>query len=254
MISVVIPAYQNAVEVLTCLNSLRAYSGRPFQCLVQDDCSPSVNFMAVVPPEVADVERNPVNLGFAGNCNAGAARAKLPFIAFVNQDVFAVEGYSNDWYTAIVRAFDDPQVGIVGPRLLFPDGAVQSVGGMIDGARQPVHRCLGWRELRHPDIAEPRDVSWVTGAFLVIRREVFDALGGFDLVYSPSYFEDADLCLRAREAGWKVRYTPAATFVHPVGTTGGSPYFLRSARTFKERWADSGRIEPETAAVNARYW
>jgi O-antigen biosynthesis protein len=254
MISVIIPAYDHPVEVLTCINSLRAYSGHPFELLVQDDASPHVNLCAVVPPEVASTERNPVNLGFAGNCNAGAARAHLPILLFCNQDVFAVEQFSQGWYSAIVRAFDDPKVGIVGARLLFPDGAIQSVGGVIDGALQPVHRCLGWRNLQHPDIAEPRDVSWVTGAALAIRRELFEALGGFDLAYSPSYFEDVDLCLRARELGWKVRYTPAATLVHPVGSTGGSPHFLRSAQTFKARWADTGRIVPDVYSVGVRYW
>lgn len=253
MISVVIPAYQNAIEVMTCLNSLRAYADRAHQYIVQDDCSPSVNFCAVVPPEIADVERNERNLGFAGNVNRGVARAVCQYVALVNQDVFAVEQFSKGWDTAILKAFDDPGVAIVGPRLLFHDGAIQSVGGTVDGARQPVHRCLGWRNLNHPDITEARDVTWVTGAFLVIRRSVFEALGGLDTSYKM-YWEDVDLCLRVREAGWKIRYTPGATFVHPAGTTGGSPHFLASAQLFKSRWVDTGKIEPETSSVTVRYW
>lgn len=253
MISVVIPAYQNAIEVMTCLNSLRAYADRAHQYLVQDDCSPSVNFCAVVPPEIADTERNPINLGFAGNVNAGVRRAVCQYVAMVNQNVFAVEQFSRGWDTAILQAFADPAVGIVAPRLLFQDGAIQSVGGIVDGARQPVHRCLGWRNLAHPDISEPRDVTWATGAFLVIRRSIFEALGGLDTAYRM-YWEDADLCFRVREAGWKIRYTPAATFVHQAGSTGGSPHFLASAQLFKSRWVDTGRIEPETSAVTIRYW
>ena len=253
MISVIIPGYEKAVEVLTCLNSLRAYADRPAEYLVQDDASPSVNLCAVVPPEVASTERNPVNLGFAGNCNAGAARAHLPILLFINQDVFAVEQFSKGWDTAIVRAFDDPQVGIVGARLLFPDASVQSVGGVFDGASQPVHRCLGWRNLTHPEIAEPRDVTWVTGAALAIRKSLFETLGGFDTSYRM-YFEDADLCLRAREAGWKVRYEPRATFVHPVGSTGGSPHFLKNAQLFKSRWVDTGKVTPDVHSVTVRYW
>jgi O-antigen biosynthesis protein len=253
VISVIIPSYDNAVETLTCINSLRTFSDNPFECLVQDDASPHVNLCAVVPPEVASTERNAVNLGFAANCNAGAARAHLPILMFVNQDVFAVEQFSKGWDTAIKRAFDDPAVGIVGARLLFPDAAVQSVGGVIDGALQPVHRCLGWRNLNHPDISEAHDVTWVTGAALAIRKSVFEALGGFDTTYRM-YWEDVDLCLRAREAGWKIRYTPAATFVHPVGTTGGSPSFFSSAQLFKSRWVDTGRIKSEISSVNVRYW
>jgi GT2 family glycosyltransferase len=253
MISVIIPAYDNAVQVLTCINSLRAYANRAHQYLVQDDASPHVNFNAVIPPEIADVERNPINLGFAGNVNQGARRAVCQYVAMVNQDVYAVEQFSKGWDTAILKAFEDPTVAIVAPRLLFPDAAIQSAGGIVDGALQPVHRCLGWRNLAHPDINEPRDVTWATGAFLVIRRSVFEALGGLDTAYTM-YFEDADLCLRARELGWKVRYTPASTLVHPPGSTGGSPHFLRSALTFKARWADTGRITPDVHSVGVRYW
>lgn len=254
MISVIIPAYEKTNEVLTCINSLRAYADNPYETIVQDDSSPSVNLCAVIPPEVASTERNETNQGFAGNCNRGATRAHLPILLFLNQDVFAVEQFSRGWDTAIIRAFDNPQVGAVGARLLFPDGAVQSAGGHVDGACQPVHRCLGWRNLNHPDIAEPRDVTWATGAALAVRKDVFERLGGFDTRYERGYWEDCDLCWRIREAGYTIRYEPRATFVHVVGTTGGSPFFVQNARRFKAQWVDTGKVQPEVWGVSARYW
>lgn len=253
MISVIIPSYDNAVEVLTCINSLRAYADRAHQYLVQDDASPHVNFCAVVPPEIADVERNPVNLGFAGNVNAAAKRAVCHYIALINQDVFGVEQFSRGWDTAILRAFEDPKVGAVACRLLFPDGSIQSVGGEFDVGCAPYHRCIGYKNLVHPDIAMPRDVSWATGAALVFRREVFEAIGGLDESYKM-YFEDVTACLKVRELGYVIRYTPGATFVHPVGSTGGSPHFARSAQTFKTQWVDTGKITPDIGAVKVRYW
>jgi O-antigen biosynthesis protein len=253
MISVIIPAYDHPVEVLTCINSLRAYSGHPFELLVQDDASPHVNLCAVVPPEVASTERNPVNLGFAGNCNEGAKRAHLPILLFCNQDVFAVEQFSQGWYSAIVRAFDDPKVGAVACRTLFPDGSIQSAGGLFDAACSPYHRCLGWKNLAHPDIAEPRDVSWATGAALAIRQSVFEQIGGFDTNYRM-YFEDVSACLTIRELGYTIRYEPKATLVHPAGSTGGSPHFMHSAQTFRSQWVDTGKITPDTSAHVVRYW
>lgn len=252
MISVVIPAYKDVLGTLALINSLRATAEAPFECLVQDDASPGVDFRPYFPPILAHTERNESNLGFAGNCNAGAARAHLPILFFVNQDVKA-DQYSREWVKAIVDEFRDPRVGIVAPRLLFPGGAIQSVGGVIDAIGQPVHRCLGWKNLEHPDLSQPREVTWATGAALAIRTALFKQLGGFDTGYKM-YFEDVDLCLRVREAGFKVRYTPAATFLHEPGSTGGSPHFAASARRFKQKWVDTGKVKPEVFSVSVRYW
>lgn len=241
---------------MMCLNSLQATAHNPgaIQWLVQDDASPDVNLLACIPPYVARVERNEQNLGFAGNCNAGARRAIGDIIAYCNQDINAVYELSVGWDTAILSAFDDECVGIVGARLLFPSGQVQSVGGLIDARGTPFHRCLGYQNLDYYEINEPREVTWTTGAFMAIRRDLFWQLNGFDLIYSPSYFEDVDLCLRVREAGFKVMYTPAASFVHKVGSTGGSPHFQRSALRFKERWVDTKRVKPDVYYTAVQYW
>jgi O-antigen biosynthesis protein len=254
MITVIIPSYDNVVETLTCINSLRMFSDNPYETLVQDDASPHVNLCAVVPPEIASTERNPVNLGFAGTVNAAFRRAsKLPFVMLVNQDVFGVEQFSRGWDTAIKQAFSDPKVGAVACRLLFEDGSIQSVGGEFDAGCAPYHRCIGYKNLNHPDIAMPRDVSWATGAALAFRREVFEQIGGLDEAYRM-YFEDVAACLKVRELGYTIRYTPGATFVHPAGSTGGSPHFLKSTRTFKTQWVDTGKITPDVGAVKVRYW
>lgn len=252
MISVIIPAYNDVLSTLRAVNSLRAYSSRPVECLIQDDASPEREFKPYIPHEVASVERNADNLGFAGNCNAAATRAHLPILLFANQDVWAA-GVSDGWNTALVRAFRDPTVGVVAPRLLFPDGSLQSAGGVFDAVCQPVHRCLGWKNLDHREIAEARDVTWATGAALAIRASLFRQLGGFDEGYRM-YFEDVDLCLRVREAGFRIRYDPSITLIHQVGSTGGSLHFAASARQFKEKWVDSGKVKPEVFSVTVRYW
>lgn len=252
MISVIVPAYNDVLSTLRAVNSLRAYSSRPVECLVQDDASPEREFKPYIPQEIAQVERNADNLGFAGNCNAAAQRAHLPILLFVNQDVWAA-GVSENWNEAIASAFRDPEVGVVAPRLLFPDGRLQSAGGVFDAVGQPVHRCLGWKNLEHREIACAADVTWATGAVLAVRASLFKQLGGFDTGYRM-YFEDVDFCLRVREAGYRVRYEPAATFVHAVGSTGGSVHFVESAQRFKATWVDTGKVKPEVFSVTVRYW
>lgn len=253
-LSVILPFYEQLIPALTCLNSLMAMSTQASEYLVQDDCSPSANAPMLISPLVARVERNERNLGFAGNCNAGAARAHGDVLFFVNQDVLAMPQISAAWDRFLVNVFEDPAVGIVGPKLLFPDGSIQSAGGMFDGHCQPFHRCLGYRDAMYQEVNTPMQVGWVTGAALAIRRSLFEKLGGFDTAYGRGYFEDVDLCCKAQVAGFKVWYEPRCTLFHSVGSSGGNPDFMRNAQLFKSRWVDTGHIEPDTSAVKERWW
>lgn len=257
-LAVILPAYNHLAEVMTALNSLRALRACDDTVFhVQDDASPEVKFPAVIPPEIASVARNAHNGGFAANCNAGAATVlderAADVLLFCNQDVSADPQWSQGWDAALLNAFADPTVGIVGARLLFPNGSVQNAGGVFDQLAQPVHRCLGWTNPHAGLCSTPCDVDWTTGAALAVRADVFMRLGGFDERYRM-YFEDADLCLRVRQTGLRVRYEPRCTLLHAVGSTGGSPHFFKSAQTFKQQWVDSGWIKPGQLTPTARYW
>lgn len=255
-LSIIIPAYRELQDVLTCLNSLQATATdfRTIQWIVQDDCSPNVDFRAVIPPYMASVERNEVNKGFAGNCNAGAARATGDILVFCNQDIQANE-LSRGWDQALLVPFmAEYDAGIVGGRLLFPDGKVQSVGGEFDAHCQPHHRCIGYSDLTYWEVSQRRQVAWTTGAFLAIRRDVFEKVGGFDERYAGGYFEDVALCLRARELGFTVWYEPTVTFTHKVGTSGGNPNFMRNAALFKREWVDTRKITPDVPVILERWW
>lgn len=252
MISLIIPAFNNLHDVLRCVKTLVDSAGADIQLIVQDDCSPDVNFTEWLPAGV--VERNEENAGFAFNCNAGARRAQGDILAFCNQDVQALPIWSWAWAKELERTFEDETVAVVGARLLFPDYRIQSAGGIFDGRCQPIHRCLGYTNPHYAEVNTPMDVSWVTGAFLGIRRDIFWKVGGFSLEYAPSYFEDVDICCRVQELGYRVRYEPSITFQHRPGSTGGSPYFLNSALTFKKNWVDTGKLTPDVSTVYTRYW
>lgn len=260
-LSIIIPAYNALADVLRCLNTLHATrhtdTDTDAEFLVQDDASPLYDLRDLIPPALANVERNAKNLGFAGNANAGAKRASGEALLFCNQDVYAGPEISAGWDAVLLHAFDDPQVGIAAPRLLFPDGRVQSVGGGFDARGQPFHTCLGWANPGHPQASRRRAVGWVTGAALAIRRDLFEQIGGFDTGYAGGYFEDVDLCCAARKLGYTVLIDPAATLVHTVGSSGGNPAgFRQNALRFKARWVDteSAFVKPDVPAVMARYW
>lgn len=217
------------------------------EIIVQDDASPDFDITQVLVGEPALPQRNPINLGFSGNCNAGAARSHGDILLFLNQDTAARDG----WFDPLINMFDDSKVGIVGPKLVTGD-AIQSCGGLYGGNKGPYHRWLGWS----PDdwrvnVTEP--VSWVTGAALAIRRDLFVQVGGFDVGYVRGYFEDVDLCEAAKAQGFEVWYCPESVFEHRGGVSGGVPSNIFKANSFRfhEKW--DARITPDTPIVHVPY-
>lgn len=249
-LSVIIPAYNHATEVMRCLQSLWSTADPArTQVVVQDDASPEYDGPTLFG---AICERNPRNLGFPGNCNAGARRAAGDVILLLNQDVF---GAQPGWDVRLLDFFEQtPRAGVAGPTLLFPDGRVQSVGGEFDLACQPYHLALGAANPDWEPINTARPVPWVTGAAFAVRRTVWEQLGGFDEGYVGGYWEDVDFCVRAQLAGYDVWHRPEVRFFHAVGSTGGNPHFRANALRFKAKWVDTGHITPDCNAIQVRFW
>ena len=249
-LSVIIPAYNHLEKVTRCLRLVRETTDPELtEVLVQDDSSTEYNGPLSLGP---CCERTNYNLGFAGNCNQAAKRAKGEVLFFLNQDCYPTAA---GWDATLLALFDSHgNVGVVGPTLLFPDGKVQSVGGLFDGAGQPFHEALGYGNPDWEPISKARKVSWVTGAALAVRRGLWNMLGGFDTAYGRGYFEDADFCVRAQLEGYEVWHEPRVRLVHEVGSTGGNPSFAMNARTFKARWVDTKVVEPDVPAIKVRFW
>ncbi len=182
-------------------------------------------------------------LNFSRVCNALACLSDAKFILLLNDDVRAI---APDWLDEMLAHLADPAVGIVGAKLLYPDQTVQH-GGVIMGfgalcahAHSHLARTAngyGWRTL----VAQ--ELSAVTGACLLIRRPVFDELGGLDEAY-PNSFNDIDLCLRARERGYGVVFAPAAELIHYESQTYAQHEFharqefeSEDVARMRQRWA-----------------
>jgi N-acetylglucosaminyl-diphospho-decaprenol L-rhamnosyltransferase len=159
-------------------------------------------------------------VGFAANANRGIAETTAPYVVVCNPDTEA--GPDS---VAVLRGFAElhPRAGIVGPELRHPDGSLNpsrrrfpTVGGTIV-RRTPLRRVLGDTQRAHyglderPD--EPVQADWLLGAFLLLRREMLEELGGFDEGFRL-YGEDIDLAYRAAKAGWERWYVPQAKVVH----------------------------------------
>lgn len=159
----------------------------------------------------ATVIRPTRNLGFAAGCNLGARAASSDYVIFFNNDASTSDPL---WIDKLLVPFGDHDVGIVGARLVYPDGRLQHAGVAVDFTRPPGQEA--WNVLEdHPEC----DMPAVTGACMAVRSSTFAQLGGFDEGYWNGY-EDVDLCLAAAGHGVHVRYNPAVTITHVESASG----------------------------------
>ena len=197
-----------------------------------------------------NTKRLPNNIGFPAACNEAARMGKAPLILFLSDDVLLDDAA----IASLVKTMDDPAVGIVGTKLLFPEdstsphrpaGRVQHVGLACDIGGNIIHPLIGWNK-DNPKACITRDVLAVTGASLMVRRQLFSKAGGFDTVFGLGTYEDANLCLTVRQMGSRIMLDANAIGHHYVGATAEKrqeafPLGI-NAMIFKSRWMPTGLI------------
>jgi GT2 family glycosyltransferase len=201
--SLIIPSWNGERFIAACLRSLCSSTDSPIEIIVVDNGSQ--DHTTALAQNFAEVKliANADNLGFAHAINQGLHAATGEVLVLLNQDIVAHPG----WLEAVLQRLQrQPSAGIVGCKLLYPDGSVQHAGGYL---AQPM--CEG-RHYR--DDAESNSIDFVTGAAFAIRRACWQAIGDFDERFYPVYFEDVDFCLRAKQAGFGVVYEKNAVLTH----------------------------------------
>ena len=218
----VIPVWGGAEILDACLRALDANLEGSQVILVDNSTGHDMTADIVI--------RNATNDGFAKACNAGANAASGDLLCFLNVDAEVQPG----WLAPLVAAFDEPGVAMAGPRIVHPNGTLQTASGI-----RTWHGggSAGGEELK---IDGPScDADGVTGACMVIRKDVFNAAGQFCEFYDLGY-EDVDLCLTVREMGWRVRYVAESTITHRESGTG--PERWRSCHAnvalMQQRWGN----------------
>lgn len=242
-VSIIVPVYNQVFYTIAC--AISVFESAPqssFELLVADDCSTDETAAAFAgfEPRIRVVNTTG-NLGFLRNCNNAAARAAGEYIVLLNNDTVVCPG----WLDEMISTFSSmPRCGIVGSKLLNPDGTLQEAGGIFwnDGS--------AWNYGRGSDPAKPefnyvRPTDYCSGASICLRTSVWRGHGGFDEYYDRAYCEDSDLSFRfRRDSNLETYYQPFSVLIHHEGissgkdiTQGEKHYQYLNQRKFMQRWS-----------------
>lgn len=247
-VSIIIPLYNSVEYTRKCLASLEAtLKPEQFELIMVDNNSTddTVDLLSSLPSTVKII-RNSENLGFARACNQGARAASGNYLLFLNNDTEAKPGWLEPLLECVER---DHAIGAVGSKLLFSDGTIQHAGVLvIENQNSPERLCP-----RHvyyglpadtPQANNPREYQVLTAACLLVRKDAFADIDGFDEEYWNGY-EDVDLCFKLRERNWKLVYQPASVLVHHESKSGTERFSKvdHNIRRLHVKWL--GKVTPD---------
>ena len=247
VVSVIIPVFNQVEFTVRCLASISKYlPAATFEIIVIDDGSTdSTEQLIGAIPNVRYL-KNETNLGFLRSCNKAATKARGAYILFLNNDTQVLPGWVDTLYNVFKTV---PDVGMVGSKLIYPSGHLQEAGSVLrkDGTVELV----GLND--HPE--KPlynfiREVDHCSAASLLVEKDLFEHLGGFNDAYAPAYFEDADLSLRVRRSGKKVIYQPESVVVHALSVTTNGTDSRKQQQIETNRIKYLARWEPELKTLN----
>jgi GT2 family glycosyltransferase len=256
LVDICIPVYGRFDLLEKCLEAIpEAIGDIPHQIYIFDNNSPIEevgSFYSDLDKSIK-VTKNKTNIGFPGACNRLVSMGKSPLIFLLNSDVILDKGSIDK----LVRVMDEPKVGVVGMKLIFPmetdlpqesgrrpSGKLQHIG-LTTNIRADVHHAfIGWNP-DHPRVNAQREVFAVTGAAMMTRRHLWRRVGGFFEGYGMGTFEEVDFQMVVRELGYNILVEPEASGIHYTGATVEKyklGYNLQNNRMiFMQRW--SSKIE-----------
>lgn len=240
-VSIIIPVYNNFDYTKLCLQSvLNNTHGISYEVIIADDNSTDETKNILKHVKNIQVVRNNENLRFLKNCNNAAKYARGEYLCFLNNDTQV----QRDWLKFLVDAMEkDSSVGLVGSKLIYPDGTLQEAGGIIytdasgcNYGRNDDPDCIWYNYVK--------EVDYISGASVLLRRKTWKKLGGFDETFAPAYYEDTDLAFQIRyKLGQKVMYIPRSVVVHFEGksngtdtTSGQKKYQAINQKKFFKKW------------------
>lgn len=242
LVSIIIPVYNQFDFTYKCLKSILGNTQNiDYEIIIADDVSSdqTININNYI--KNINVVRNEKNLGFLLNCNNAVKFANGKYIHLLNNDTQV----QKEWLSSLIELIESSDdIGMVGSKLVYPDGRQQEAGGII------WNDASGWNFGRLDDPTKPeynyvKEVDYISGASIMLSKKLWDEIGGFDERYVPAYYEDSDLAFEVRKHGYKVMFQPKSVVVHFEGIshgtntgTGIKAYQVKNREKFIEKWKD----------------
>lgn len=251
-VSIIIPVYNQIQYTYKCLKSiLKNSKDVSYEIIIGDDVSSDGTKCISSYIKGIKVIRNNINLKFLKNCNNAAKYARGKYVLFLNNDTEVTIG----WLSSLVNLIEsDSSIGLVGSKLIYPNGMLQEAGGIIhnDGSG------CNYGNSDNPDKAEynyVRDVDYISGASIMLSRKLWTQLGGFDEYFTPAYCEDSDLAFQIRKLGYRVVYQPQSVVIHYEGVSNGidvnntsslKHYQVVNLQKLRSKWAEELKTLPNS--------
>lgn len=239
-VSIIIPVYNQFDYTYNCLKSILQNSRNVnYEIIVANDCSTDLTTKVDEVVSGITLINNQTNLRFLKNCNNAAKYAKGKYLLFLNNDTQVQENWLEPLITLIES---DKKIGLVGSKLVYPDGKLQEAGGIF------WRDASAWNYGNRSDPNEPeynyvKEVDYISGASIMISNKLWQEIGGFDENFAPAYCEDSDLAFTVRSKGYKVMYQPKSVVVHFEGISNGTDtssgqkaYQVLNQKKFHEKW------------------
>lgn len=245
-LSIIIINYNLAKEIENCINSLLATfanaGGLSYEVIIVDNNSPDKQLPQIekkFPQDFIKFIYSKKNLGFGKGCNLGFSNSKGRFICFLNPDTIIQE----DIFSPLIRILEqDSSVGIIAPKqqvkkpffdfsagyspkIIFEIFNVFGLGVFVEGLLMQI---IGKG-------SKLVDVNWILGAFILIKADLFDEIGGFDKDYFM-FFEEVDLCRKVMNKGFRILYAPQYKIHHIGSVSGKKNYRLYTIRTYSSKY------------------
>lgn len=219
LVSIVIPVHNKFNLTLQCLRAIQLnWDVTPFEVIVINDASSDWTKTALANIRGIRVVDLQENVGYLRATNIGISASRGKYVALLNNDTIPLSG----WLDRLVAELEsDSKIGIAGSKLLYPNMQVQELGSQIfsDGS--------GWNLGKYSDHFSPehsfnREVDYVSAAAILVRADLLAETNGFDELYIPAYYEDADLAMQARKHGFKVVAVHDSFVIHLEGGSHGA--------------------------------
>ena len=244
LVSIIIPVHNNFNYTYNCISSiLDSEKSISFEIIISNDNSNDDTIFLKTKyfknNKNIYIYNNHKAYNFLLNCKRAAKRARGKYLLFLNNDTKV----HKEWLTYLLKLIEnDEKVGMVGSKLIYPDGLLQEAGGIVWSNGE----CLNYGRGSNSDYPEynyVKEVDYISGTSIIIRRSLWEKIGGFDKRFIPAYYEDTDLAFELRKLGYKVMYQPLSVVEHYEGISNGKElisgikkYQVKNKIKFIDKW------------------